>query len=410
MRNLIFILLLTLTLSCQNSKNEKANRNQNNSNDLIVESFHKKMDSLYNTGMFNGYSTTIVDTTGILYNKGFGYADLEHNKKYTEHTIINIASVSKVFIGVALLKAQELNYLNLNDPINKHLPFEVINPNFPEEVITVKHLATHTSAIVDTDQYMETCYVNLDNIPIEEGSKKKYELYYQNPSDDWKPLDAYLKKILVNNEEFYDASTFAKRKPGTKYEYSNIGAALCALVIESAVKKPFDKFTDQYIFKPLAMNATSWNFEEVDRSEYSKLYADDNLLPYYRILSYPDGGLITSSTDLGYFLQELIKGYSGKGNILEDDSYQELFKPQLEQKAFSEKKNKGFNVGFFLELEADYNEIGHTGGDPGVNSFMYFNTETKTGRILITNTDSQKENSGEVFYGIWNTLVEYKTH
>jgi len=407
MKNLIFIIVLILCVSCQKTKEKKKTLNNNTNNDLVINALHKEIDSLYNTGVFNGFSATIVDTSGVLYNKGFGYADVNTKRKYTDKTIINIASVSKVFIGVALLKAQEMNLIDLDDPINNHLPFEVINLNYPKEVITIRQLATHTSSVVDTDIYMQTCYVNQDDIPLAENLKERYGLYYQNPSTDWIPLNEYLMKILNKDDEFYIASTFANRKPGDFYEYSNIGAALCALVIEYAAKKPFHEFTSEHIFQPLKMEATSWLFEEVDTSNYSKLYTENQVLPYYKILSYPDGGLITSSTDLSKFLIDLISGYSGNGGILKQKSYKELYKPQLERSTFSESKNKGFNSGIFFELEGDYDEIGHTGGDPGTNIYMYFNTETKKGRILITNTDSRKENAGEVFSGIWNAIGEY---
>jgi CubicO group peptidase (beta-lactamase class C family) len=407
MKNTIFILSIILCLSCQNRKNKKTEFNTKKTNNLATSSINKVIDSLYNIGVFNGFSATIVDSTGVVYNNGFGYSDVATKKKYTENTIINIASVSKVFIGVALLKAQEMNFIDLDDPINKYLPFKVINPNYPNEIITIRQLATHTSSIVDRDIYMQTCYVNQDDIPLTENLKERYSLYYQNPSTDWMPLNEYLRKILKQDDEFYNTSTYAKRKPGVIYEYSNVGAALCALVIEYAAKKPFYEFTKEHIFQPLKMEATSWLFEEVNINNYSKLYTEDQVLPYYKTLSYPDGGLITSSTDLSKFLIDLIKGYSGNGNILKQNSYKELFKPQLERKSFSETKNKGFNLGVFLELEADYNVIGHTGGDPGTNIYMYFNTETKKGRILITNTDSQKENANEVFHGIWNALDKY---
>jgi CubicO group peptidase (beta-lactamase class C family) len=98
---------------------------------------------LYQIGIFNGFTGTVVDTSGILYNQGFGYADIAAKKPYTKQTVINIASISKVFIGVALMKAQEMGLLNLDDPINKHLPFAVSNPNFPNELITIRQLATH---------------------------------------------------------------------------------------------------------------------------------------------------------------------------------------------------------------------------------------------------------------------------
>lgn len=403
--SLLFCLLIFIA-SCQNQSSDTEETKQDTTTtsqtDSLTSTLDKELDSLHQIGVFNGFAAVVVDTSKMLYSRGFGYADVENQKEYTENTLINIASISKVFIGIALLKAQEMELLNLDDPINKHLPFEVKNPHFPNEVITIRHLATHTSTITDTDVYMQTCYVNRNDVAIDESLKEKYKLYYQNTSTDWMPLAEYLEKVLTKEGALYDTATFANRKVGELYDYSNIGAALCALVIESVAKQSFDKFTKEHIFKPLEMNATSWNFEEVDSSNYSKLYYDEQELPYYTILSYPDGGLITSSSDLSKFLIDLMKGYDGNGMLLNKDSYAEFFKSQLEQENFEGKKD--FNVGLFLDKQLAYNDIGHSGGDPGTNTMMYFDSEKKIGRIFIANTDSKKENSGDVFWGIWGVL------
>lgn len=403
MKHIIPILVLVFCSSCQNKKQNKTAVNIEPVTEM-TSTFNKEMDSLYNLGVFNGFSAAIVDPNGIVYNKGYGYADVNEKKKYTTETIINIASISKVFIGVALLKAEEMGVLNLDDPINDHLPFKVVNPKYPNEPITIRQLATHTSSILDTDIYMETCYVNKDDIPID-STLKRYELYYQNSSNKWTSLAEYLPKILKKDGDFYSPSTFSERKPGELREYSNIGAALCALVIEYASHKPFNEFTKDHIFTPLGMTSTCWFFEKSDHTKYSKLYYDNLELPYYQILSYPDGGLITSSTDMSQFLMELINGYSGNGQILNKEGYKTFFKSQLEEKALAGKEN--FNVGLFIDKELAYNVIGHSGGDPGTNTMMYFNTETKIGKILITNTDSKKENSNAVFWEIWNTMEKY---
>jgi CubicO group peptidase (beta-lactamase class C family) len=75
----------------------------------------------------------IVNQDGTLYERGFGYSDIESSKKCRDNTIQKIASISKTFIGIALHKAQELGELNLGDPINMHLSCNVNNPYFPNE-------------------------------------------------------------------------------------------------------------------------------------------------------------------------------------------------------------------------------------------------------------------------------------
>lgn len=393
-----FLLLLLATLfSCTNAPDESPKG---------AGALTSKLDSLHQEGFFNGFSVAVVNEQGLLYNRGFGYADVETKKPYTEETIINIASVSKMFVGVALLKAVELDLVALDDPVSKHLSFEVKNPHHPDTPITIRQLATHTSSLVDGDVYMETDYINKDNTPIDATLQERYGLYYQNPAEDWMPLADYLVKLLQAGEQWYEPTTYANWAPGDQFEYSNIGTALCALVVESAANMPFYAFTDQHIFQPLGMSSTAWRFEDVDMSAFSKLYYEDLELPYYRILSYPDGALISSSTDLGLFLSELIKGHMGQGSLLGKESYTELFKSQLSAAQLGEKE--GFNAGFFTEKYLEYNDIGHSGGDPGVNTLMFFDTETNMGRLMILNTDSDKENNLDAYWGIWNALDAYQ--
>jgi len=404
MKNVILFTLTILLISCQptSKKNVIPNKTKNHLlNQTQIDSLNEKLDSLNNIGIYNGFSVSIVDTSGIVFNRGVGYSDVSGKVKYNENTIQNIASISKVFIGVSLLKAQELGLLKLDDAVNKYLDFEVKNPHFPEVPITIRHLATHTSSILDTDEYMENCYVNKYDIPLKKELKEDYDIFYKNSSATQISLSNFLNNILNENGKWHSDSTYSKIKPGGFYEYSNVGASLCALIIENASKQPFSKFTEEYIFKPLKMSSTGWFFKDVDMTNHTKLYIDESELPYYESNSYPDGALITSNVDLSNFLVELVRGHAGKGRLLSKSSYNEFFKSQLQKEQF-EKNN--FNVGLFLDKELQYHDIGHNGGDPGTNTLMYLNSKNNTGRIMILNSDSDKENSWDVYWGIWGSL------
>ena len=122
-------------------------------NDSISKLLISDLEQIYTQNHINGFSVAIVNQNGTLFESGFGYSNRKENKKYTENTIQNIASVSKTFIGITLMKAQELGYLNLDDPINDFLPFKVINAYFPNTPITIRQLATHTSSIRDPSRY-----------------------------------------------------------------------------------------------------------------------------------------------------------------------------------------------------------------------------------------------------------------
>jgi len=61
-----------------------------------------------------------VSPQGVRYQHGFWLADVQARKAYDSHTVQPIASVSKTVVGLALLKAQELGLLHLDDPVNKY--------------------------------------------------------------------------------------------------------------------------------------------------------------------------------------------------------------------------------------------------------------------------------------------------
>lgn len=370
--------------------------------DSLTQAVDMRLDSLLKTDIFPGFSVSVVNETEIIYQKGLGFADKEAGKPYTTSTLSNIASISKMAIGLALLKANEQGVLSLDDPINKHLLFEVVNAHFPDSAITIRQLATHTSSILDGQEYMNHDYVRFGDIPLDSTMVQYYASYYQNPAEDWISLSDFLFESLNNGGKWYSDSTFADWAPGARFEYSNLGAALCGLVIESASGMDFAAYTQEHIFKPLGMHSTAWSPKSVDMSNHTKLYRDGVVLPYYEILSYPDGGLITTNQDLSVLLQELIKGYAGSGTILKKESFQTYFKPQLSDEQLHGKAD--FNAGFFTEMHLPYHVIGHSGGDPGVNTLMYFDSETLVGKIMILNSDSGKEESDGVYWGIWNAL------
>lgn len=375
-------------------------------NDSISKLLISDLEQIYNQNQINGFSIAIVNQNGTLFESGFGYSNRKENKKYTGNTIQNIASVSKTFIGITLMKAQELGYLNLDDPINDFLPFKVINEYFPNTPITIRQLATHTSSIKDPIRYQKNGYI----LKEENNGEAKVNKNFRSPNE-MMTQTVFLKNILNKKGKWYKKNNFLKNKPGEIFEYSNIAAGLAALVLENAMGEPFNVLTKKYIFEPLEMSNSGWSFDEVDFSKHSILYSNiETELAFYQLITYPDGGLITSSSDLGKYLSELISGYNGNGRILKTESYEELFKPNLTDENHKERNdntyNDEYNMGIFMGLSAQ-GQIGHTGGDPGVATFMFFNTKTKIGKILIVNTDIKKEGIKE-FRDIWKKLEEYE--
>ncbi|RZF57982.1 serine hydrolase domain-containing protein [Sphingobacterium corticibacterium] len=397
MKNILLILISTILLiSCKTIRQNKTQ------NDVLT----KKLELTYQKDAIKGFSVSVVSDKGLIYDKGFGFADIEQNKAYNSSTTQNIASISKTLIGISLLKAQELGKLNLNDPINKYLPFKIINPNHPEVPILIKHLAYHTSSITDLDEIYAKSYVlTKDKHDENEGVYN----YFQKPETNIS-LCEFIQNSLVENGTWYQKNSFLNSKPGEKREYSNIAAALCALVIESATEQDYRTFTQNYILNPLKMNNSGWTTKDIDTTKRSRLFAyKEKMIAEYSLITYADGGFITSSNDLGIFLSELIKGYNGNGKLLSKESYKKLFE---KQKFVEEKKTKYYGIFFefrdgFLNIKNDL--VGHNGSDPGVFTAMYFNPTTKIGKIVLVNTDTDfTDNVWPEIEEIWKSLSDYE--
>lgn len=404
---LIFSMTSLLLISCRTLKTNSSSASRKTSDYLDQE-----INTIYQQGNFNGFSVSIVNDQSTLYQKGFGFADVKEKKPYTVNTIQNIASISKTLVGIALLKAQELGKLNLDDPVQKYVPFKIINPQFPQAPITIRQLATHTSSILDNEFYLSKNYFLKPGQNLN-GAKLTFdEEQIFNPSDSLITMSAFLKNVLSENGK-WNKNSFSSHQPGTIYEYSNTGTALAAFIIEQATGREFSSFTKEYILKPLQMKDSGWKFEDIQFSKFSRLYENPTtVLPYYLSATYPDGGFITSITDLSKYLTELIKGYNGKGTILTPKSYKECFTPQLTASHFTERNtqnpySESYNVGIFMGFGYT-GYIGHTGGDPGVMSMMFFNPKNNLGRIMIFNTNFSDKKGNDSFYGIWNVLEKYQ--
>ncbi|WP_077407180.1 serine hydrolase domain-containing protein [Cellulophaga omnivescoria] len=408
---IVLIVVLSICISCSQKKS-KTNNELQNPTQTAKDSLTAALDSIYKQGLTNGFGVAIVNDKGTLYKNGFGWADKANKIAYTENTVQHIASISKTLIGVALMKAHELGKLNLDDPIDKYIAFDVLNPNYPNKKITIQHLATHTSSIVDTKHYMQNAWILTPNQDLSKVYKN-YPYQRLNPSTSAMQMEAFLKEVLTTKGKYYDKENgFLKHKPGEKFEYSNIGATLTALIIEKSTGIPFNEFTKKYILKPLKMNSAGWSLDEVDATKHSRLYYDlDIPLPFYTAITYPDGMLIASCDDMAKYLTELIKGYTGNGTLLNKKNYETLFTQYLSEDNFDKRNAKNpyndeYNTGIFMGFSAK-GYIGHTGGDAGVVSFMFFDKETKTGRYLIRNTNSDDDNGPVQFYNIWKKLGEY---
>ncbi len=365
----------------------------------VSDSLTIKLQEVQDENILPGFAISIFTKDSILYQKGFGYSDVKAQKEYSVESVQIIASITKTLIGVALMKAVEEGKINLDDEINNILPFKASNPTFPKTPITIRHLATHTSSISSTDNSDEGYRFETPLLKEDFPEAHHPGLEDLNKTEDLSMAN-YLAYKLSSQGKWYEESVFNLSEPGTSYEYSNLGATLLAHCIEIRTGEPFDEYTDGLILKPLNMESSTWNLAEVDQKREVVYYNEIlNEVPRYQLVSYPDGGLYSSVSDLTKYLQEMMKGYDGDGSLLTTESYQEMMTKQYNDEELPD--------GLCWDLAMGVDLIGHAGNDYGTSTLAYFSPSTGVGRILFSNISIEQEDQEDAFYGIYNLLFQY---
>ncbi|MEO0468552.1 MAG: serine hydrolase domain-containing protein [Bacteroidota bacterium] len=337
----------------------------------------------------------MITEKGVVYHSAFGLKDRERQLPFATNTIMNIGSVSKTVVGLALVKAVEAGHLSMDTPINDVLPFSVNNPFFSDQPILIRHLANHTSGIRDSKHYGKT-YVADPDIERSGDIHTDFQGFLQ--SHESLRLQDFLFRILNKKGQWYKKKNFLRAAPGTEADYANLNAALAALAIEHASGKDFESFCQEKIFIPLKMKHTSWDGSSLNQTRLATPYFPaGKVVPPYRLNSWPDGGLYTSVEDLSLLLQEIIMAFQGKSTFLSHPFAKQLLPGD----------DDGLRA--FWGMGEKSRNIGHGGSDPGVQTDMQFNADRLLGRIIFTNVNAEdNEALWEQYRGIHRILAEYE--
>jgi CubicO group peptidase (beta-lactamase class C family) len=169
---------------------------------------------------FNG-GILVAKKGRIIFEDYHGFFNLQKKDSLNSHSAFHLASVSKTFTAMAVLKLAEMGKLSLADSLQKFFP------SFPYDNITVKLLLNHRSGLPNYIHFMEKLGWN----------KKQY-------CSNQDVLDYMIKYKPVAS------------RPNTHFNYCNTNYALLALIIEKASGQTYADFLKQVFFKPLHMNDT----------------------------------------------------------------------------------------------------------------------------------------------------------
>ncbi len=248
-------------------------------------------------------SVGIIKERKLVFAKGYGFRDRSQRRRAGADTIYLLASCSKPVVGIATAKLQEelKSKFDLDKDVNVYLKWAkpLKHPYYPSKKITMRHLLTHTGG-------------------IKSDSDEDYDSYPK--PDPNKSLDQFMQSVL-KNKSFW----LKKRGPGDKKYYSNLGAALAALVVEKVAQQDFKNYCNEKIFAPLGMKDTRWFYNEFSREQkkrIAKLYDEDFIAyDHYGFNDYPSGQLRSSVKDFSQLIIMMMSKGKYKGTtILEHSS------------------------------------------------------------------------------------------
>ncbi|MES2418757.1 MAG: serine hydrolase domain-containing protein [Bacteroidota bacterium] len=321
-----------------------------------------------------GLSVAVVKNGNIIYAHSFGLKDVEKNIPLANTDIFRIASISKSFSATAIMQLAEAKKLSLDDDFSKLVGFKVRNPNFPETVITLKMILSHTSSINDSEGYFD-----LDVINPEKG--KNWEKCYN------------------------------KYEPGKGYSYCNLNFNMVGAVIEKISGERFDSYIKNHILNSLGIYGGYW-VESLDSTRFVTLYEYNASTKKFspsptayaprtsEIKNYvmgqstptfsPTGGMKISASDLAkYMTMHMDQGkYKGIKIITKKSA-------KLMQTKISDEEGYGLAIRTADDLIPGKIMKGHTGSAYGLYSAMFFQPKERFGIVVITNGCDTKYTSGE---------------
>ena len=320
-------------------------------------------------GDIAGAVVAIVKDGKVLYQSGYGYADVERKLPMdADHVMTRIGSTSKLFTWTAVMQLVEQGKLDLNRNVDEYLDFKVSPPN--GKPITLLDLMNHRGG-------------------FEEGLKDLLAFDpARAPSN-----EAYLKqhpRPLVFTA-------------GSVPAYSNYGTALAGYIVQRVSGEPYERYIENHIFLPLGMRHSTFDqpLPAQFKGQVAQGYRAASLpaQPYELVVTRPAGSATTTAADMARFmLAHLQQGRVDDATILASDTAQLMHRP-------STKGLPGFATlahGFFHETRNGRTFIGH-GGDT-----VFFHTELgllpQEGVGLFVSFNSRGRE--DAVYGMRNAFVD----
>lgn len=308
---------------------------------------------------FPGVSCAYRDAAGREILKYDGAADKEKSIPVDGGTVFPACSISKFVTALIIMKLEEQELLNIDEPVNRYLhEWKLLAPDGKESDATIRSILNHTSGIVD-------------------GDDSFYGLRRNDP-------EVSLLDVLEGRTPYNKRRTVSEKQPGTEFEYSDAGYCVLQLMIREITDSAFEEIAAKYVFEPLGLNKTffaSLKNIELREKEHSMAagYDSEGILIMGKYPQIPDlaaSGLWSTPYELLLIAKEFNMALNGRSLFLRRESAQEMIRPA---ESFSW-------VGLGLFLRGDDTLVSQGWGENG-QSMLKMNPPTGEVSVVMTNQD-----------------------
>lgn len=334
-----------------------------------IQTFKQKIESLREELNIPGISVAILQGQEIIFNQGFGYADVGNKMPATENTPYHIASLTKPFAAALIMQLVEENKLNLNSEMKDVLKDITLPP------------------------------VPLDDRP-HQGYASACDRMIELQNDDSYPIAFLFQDYNCNTERItvrHHLTHTSQGTPGEKYQYNGLLYAFLTFVIEAVSGENLKEQLVKKIIEPLEMNRTfpgnSDNANIQVLKDCAKPYQVDkegnpvlSNFDYAEGAIYASAGMISTVPDLAKFDIAMDQNL-----LVLEESKEEMFT--------STPSNSGqplpYGLGWFVQAYEGIKLIWHYGYEPGAYSSLILKIpEEETTLILLANSDGASASFG----------------
>lgn len=273
----------------------------------------------------------------VIWEEAFGWADRERRVPSTKATRYAIASASKPFTATAVMVLAERGSIGLDEPISRFLGDVRLTAYAGDaSAVTIRHLIQHTS-----------------------GLPRHWRNFYSDENETPPALQETLQRYGI-----------LASVPGKRYNYSNLGYALLAQIIEQVSRLPFAEFMRREVFIPLGLRDTTIeNAPRLSRPAASFYNADGKALSYYTVDEPGSQRVFSTAYDLIRFGNfHLKKGFRGRKQIISDAAIDQMARESDVKLGDGSDLYCGLGWVGRKKNDSGYYTVGHSGDAPGVTA------------------------------------------